>query len=78
MFNIQLQKNKNLEGKEVEVLVENKLKNQTNYFGRTKQMTPVIFQSISCSPGDLIKVKINFSNLYNLFGKQVESKIRAA
>ena len=78
LFKIQLDKNKKLEGKEVEVLVENKLKNQSSYFGRTKKMTSVIFESDSCKPGDLIKVKINFSNLNNLFGKHIENKIKAA
>ena len=28
-----------------EILTENKLKNQNKYFGRTKYMTPVIFES---------------------------------
>ena len=71
--------NKNLERKELEVLVENKLKNQNNYFGRTKKMTPVIFESNRCKPGDLIHVTINSSNQNNLFGEHKKSsKFNAA
>jgi len=78
LFNIQQKKNKELEGKEVEVLVENKLKNQDNYFGRTKIMTPAIIRSTTCNPGDLIKVKIDYSNQNNLFGKFLGSTFEAA
>ena len=67
-----------MEGKEVEVLVENKLKNQNNYFGRTKKMTPVIFESNRCKTGDLIRVTINSSNQNNLFGEHKSSKFKAA
>ena len=41
-----------------EVLVENKMKNQNSFFGRIPKITPVIFDSSTCNPGDLIKVKI--------------------
>ena len=78
LFSIQLNKNKELEGKEVEVLVENKLENQDNYFGRTTKMTPVIIKSTTCNPGDLIKVKIDSSNQNNLFGKFLGNKFEAA
>ena len=49
---------KNTLNKYCEVLIENKLKDQEKYFGRTKYMTPVIFESEKCKPGDLINVKI--------------------
>ena len=61
-----------------EVLVENKLKNQNSYFGRTKKMTPVIFESTLCNPGDMIQVEIISSNQNNLFGKHMENKFKAA
>ena len=44
----QLEKNKEYQGKYCEVLVENKLDMQEKYFGRTKYMSPVIFESNSC------------------------------
>jgi len=78
LFNLQLNKNKELEEKKIEVLVENKLKNQNNFFGRTRKMTPVIFESTSCNPGDLIQVEIISSNQNNLFGKHMENKFKAA
>ena len=41
-------------------------------------MTPVIFESTSCSPGDLIQIEIISSNQNNLFGKHMENKFKAA
>ena len=78
LFNFQLNKNKELEGKKIEVLVENKLKNQNSYFARTRKMTPVIFESTSCNPGDLVQVDIISSNQNNLFGKHMVNKFKAA
>ena len=78
LFYLQLNKNKELEEKKIEVLVENKLKNQNSYFGRTKKMTPVIFESTLCNPGDMIQVEIISSNQNNLFGKHMENKFKAA
>jgi len=60
------------------VLIENKLVNQEKYFGRTKEMTPVIFESTSCNPGDLVQVDIISSNQNNLFGKHMVNKFKAA
>ena len=76
--NIQYENNKNYILTNCEVLVENKLKNQTKYFGRTKHMTPVIFDSDDCAPGDLVDVKINSFNKNNLFGFSNSNKVRAA
>jgi tRNA-2-methylthio-N6-dimethylallyladenosine synthase len=78
LFNLQLNKNKEIEEKKIEVLVENKLKNQNSFFGRSRKMTPVIFESTSCNPGDLIQVKIISSNQNNLFGKHMQNKFKAA
>jgi len=64
----QLESNKKYLNKFCEVLVENKLKDQPKYFGRTKFMTPVIFNSDNCRDGDIINVKINSFNRNNLFG----------
>ena len=78
LFNLQINKNKILEGKKIEVLVENKLVKQSGFFGRSKKMTPVIFESPSCQPGDLIQVTINSSNQNNLFGVHMVKKSKAA
>ena len=78
LFEFQKSKNKGLVGSVVEVLVENKLKDQDKFFGRNSKMTPVIFTADTCKPGDLIKVKIISSNQNNLFGESIEKKTKAA
>jgi len=64
--------------KNCEVLIENKLKNESKFFGRTKHMTPVIFELTNSKPGDLVNVKINSCNQNNLFGVQKVNNIKAA
>ena len=76
--NIQLKNNKNYFEQYCQVLIENKLKDQDKYFGRTKYMTPVIFQSNNCKPGELVNVKITSFNQNNLFGFHNYTKVRAA
>tara|TARA_Y100000590_G_scaffold406222_1_gene495202 strand:- start:1063 stop:2400 length:1338 start_codon:yes stop_codon:yes gene_type:complete len=66
--NFQLEKNKNYVEQDCEVLTENKLEDQEKYFGRTKFMTPVIFQSDNCRQGELTNVRIKSFNQNNLFG----------
>ena len=62
-----------------EVLIENKLNKQEKYFGRTKYMTPVIFESSNCKIGETIDVKINSFSQNNLFGSHiVNQKTKAA
>ena len=78
LFEFQKSKNKGLVGSVVEVLVENKLKDQDKFFGRNSKMTSVIFTADTCKPGDLIKVKIISSNQNNLFGESIEKKTKAA
>ena len=74
----QLQNNEKYSQKYCEVLIENKLDNQKKYFGRTKYMTPVIFESNNCSPGELVHVKITSFNQNNLFGYHKSNKVKAA
>ena len=76
--NIQIQNNKEYVENDCEVLVENKLDMQEKYFGRTKYMIPVIFESSDCKPGQLINVKITSFNKKNLFGFHNFKKMRAA
>ena len=75
---LQNENNKIFLNKYCEVLVENKLENQKEYFGRTKHMLPVIFHSENCQLGDVINVRINSYNKKNLFGVHSINKIRAA
>ena len=70
--------NENSLNKECEVLVENKLSNQSKYFGRTKYMTPVFFEAENCAPGMLINVKITSYNQNSLFGFYSTDKEKAA
>ena len=76
--NFQLKNNKIFIQKNCEVLIENKLEDQEKYFGRTKFMTPVIFESDNCKPGELASVKITSFNYNNLFGFHKTNKVRAA
>ena len=65
---IAIKGNKNYLQKYCEVLVENKLDNQGKYFGRTKYMTPVIFEADNCKIGELANIEITSFNQKNLFG----------
>ena len=61
-----------LEGKEIDVLVENKIDGGTKFFGRSEYMTSVIFDGNDIDMGNVIKVKINRSNQNTLFGKSLD------
>ena len=76
--NFQLKNNKIYLEQYCEVLIENKLDRQKKYFGRTQYMTPVIFESDNCKPGELVNVKITSFNQNNLFGFHKISKVKAA
>ena len=79
LFENQIKKNKSLEGKILNVLVENKMKDKIKLFGRTEYMTSVIFDgSIDCI-GKVVKIEITSSNQNSLFGKlQEDYKQRVA
>ena len=76
--NFQNEHNKSFLNQHCEVLIENKLKNQEKYFGRTKYMTPVIFNADNCKIGKLIGVKIISFNKKNLFGIYKNNQVKAA
>ena len=65
----QIKKNQSLEGKIVEVLVENVMKDKVKLFGRNQYMSPVIFDGDSENIGKIVQVQINSSNNNSLFGK---------
>jgi len=69
LFKNQLETNKNLEGKVIDVLVENQMKDKTKLFGRTGYMTSVIFNGDKKNIGKIVKVEIDSSNQNSLFGK---------
>ena len=72
---IQVKKNEDNLGKSKKVLVENKLKNQTKFFGRTSDLTPVIFDANHSDVGKIIDIKIKSFNQNSLFGiKKMKKK----
>ena len=76
--NFQYENNKKYINQNCEVLNENKLDNQEKYFGRTKYMTPVIFDAKQCKIGEVVDIKILSFNQKNLFGIYESNKIKAA
>ena len=64
----QIKKNTSLVNSSVEVLVENKLKNQKNYFGRNVFLNSVLFEGKDKYIGKLVNVKIEKANRNTLFG----------
>jgi len=74
----QIENNQKYIQQNCEVLVENRLEGQERYFGRTKFMTPVKFESNNCSPGELVNVKITSANQNSLFGIHKNYKSKAA
>ena len=65
----QIKKNKSLIGSSIEVLVENKLKNQNKYFGKNVYLNSVILEGEQKYIGKLINVKVTKTNRNSLFGK---------
>ena len=79
LFNHQINTNKFLEGKIIDVLVENKTAKSSKFFGRSEYMTPVIFSAKQEDIGNVVKIKINNSNQNTLFGEKVKkSKLKVA
>ena len=73
LFENQINKNKSLEGKTLNVLVENKMKDGIKLFGRTEYMTSVIFDGSSDYIGKILQIEITSSNQNSLFGKIKEN-----
>jgi len=76
--NFQNDENKKHLNNYCEVLIENKLKNQAKYFGRTQYMTPVIIDGDNCKYGDVVNIKITSFNKKNLFGTYKNNRVKAA
>tara|TARA_B100001057_G_scaffold137743_1_gene137390 strand:- start:96 stop:1424 length:1329 start_codon:yes stop_codon:yes gene_type:complete len=73
LFENQISMNKSLENMILKVLVENFTKNKTQLFGRSEYMTPVIFNGKKDDIGNVVSVKINYSNRSTLFGEIIEN-----
>ena len=79
LFSYQLEMNKSFKNKIVDVLVENKMKNQNNFFGRNVYFNSVIFDGEESNIGKIVKVKVEDYNQNSLFGRIVNnSNMRAA
>ena len=78
LFSHQVKKNKSFENKMIDVLVENKIKGQNNYFGRNEYLNSVIFNGDEKKIGKIVKVKVDSSNQNSLFGKTVDNNMKAA
>ena len=68
----QKEKNKLLENKIIDVLVENKTKDNSKFFGRNKYMTSVILNGNKNCVGKIVPVKILSSNQNTLIGNIIE------
>ena len=77
LFKNQINHNKSLENKEIDVLVENKMKDQNKYFGRNEFFNAVVFNGNKNDIGKIVKVNIESSNQNTLFGK-IKTKKKAA
>jgi len=69
LYDNQVQMNKSLENKTINVLVENLTEDKMKLFGRSEYMTSVIFSGKKTDVGKIVPVKINKSNRSTLFGE---------
>ena len=70
LYDNQMNMNKSLEHKTINVLVENLTEDKTGVFGRSEYMTSVIFDGKKEDIGKIVPVKINKSNRSTLFGEK--------
>ncbi len=69
LFKNQIQMNKSLNGKVIDVLGENLTDDKSKAFGRSEYMTSVIFNGKKKDIGKIVQVKIKDSNRNTLFGE---------
>ena len=77
LFENQINHNKSLENKNIDVLVENKIESQNKYFGRNEYLNSVIFDANQNDIGKVVKVNVEKSNQNTLFGK-IKNNMKAA
>ena len=73
LFKNQMDMNKSLNNKILNVLVENLTKDKTQVFGRSEYLTPVIFNGKETDIGKIVPVKINEFNRTTLCGLKVDN-----
>ena len=73
---INTQSKKNFLNQSTEVLFENKMKNQSKYFGRDKFLNSVVVESKKNLTGELLNVKISNYNHNSLFGEILSDENR--
>ena len=78
LFDNQKLKNKSFENRNIDVLIENEMKDKKNLFGRNEYMTSVILKGNKSLIGKVLPVKIISSNQNSLFGEVDINKIKAA
>ena len=66
-------KNKSLEEKTLNVLVENLTEDKMQVFGRSEHMTSVVFNGNKTDIGKIVRVKIKDSNRSTLFGVKINN-----
>ena len=71
LFKNQIQMNNSLEGKVIDVLVENLTDDKSKAFGRSEYMTSVIFNGKKNDIGKIVQVRIKDSNRNTLFGEVI-------
>jgi len=71
LFENQIQMNKSLKNKVIDVLVENLTDDKSKVFGRSDYMTSVIFNGKKNDIGKIVQVKIKDSNRNSLFGEVI-------
>ena len=71
LFKNQIEMNKSLEGKVIDVLVENLTDDKSKAFGRSEYMTSVIFNGKKNDIGKIVQVTIKDSNRNTLFGEVI-------
>ncbi len=69
LFENQIQMNKSLENKTIDVLVENLTDDKSKAFGRSEYMTSVIFDGKETDIGKIVQVRVKDSNRNTLFGE---------
>ena len=73
LFENQIRKNKSLENKILNVLIENLTEDKTQVFGRSEHMTSVIFDGNKSDIGKIVQVRIKQSNRSTLFGNKINN-----
>ena len=73
LFENQIRMNKSLEGKVIDVLVENLTEDKNKAFGRSEYMTSVIFNGKKNDIGKIVQVRIKDSNRNTLFGEIINN-----